>query len=55
MNNGTGASVQVTASPAAVSGEYVVLRVDSFREDSTCYQPVTQDAFHFWPVGVYVP
>jgi hypothetical protein len=55
MNNGTGGSVQVTASASAVSGDYLVFRMDSFREDSTCYQPVTQDDFHFWPVGVYVP
>jgi hypothetical protein len=55
MNNGVGATVELTASPTAASGDYVVFRMDSFREDSTCYPPVAQDDFHFWPVGVYVP
>jgi len=37
-------------------GAYAVLEVHSFRVDSsTCDYPLTEDRYHFWPVGVYVP
>lgn len=57
LNNGTAASVEVTASPTAPSGSYVVFRMDAFRENPppSCDSPITGDDFHFWPVGVYVP
>ncbi|MGD0524548.1 MAG: hypothetical protein ABSE49_05375 [Polyangiaceae bacterium] len=57
LNNGTTASVDVTAAPDAPSGSYVVFRMDFFRENPppSCDPPITGDDFHFWPVGVYVP
>jgi hypothetical protein len=57
LNNGTGASIQVTAPASAQSGDYVVLSIHSFREKPppSCYPPVSEDEYHFWPVGIYVP
>jgi hypothetical protein len=55
LNNGTGAQLQVTAPAAAKSGDFVVLKLYTFRETSGCYPPLTGDDYHFVPVGVYVP
>jgi hypothetical protein len=57
LYNGTAASLQVTAPAAAKSGDYVVMSLHSFREKPppSCYPPITEDEYHFWPVGVYVP
>ena len=57
MNNGTTASITVAAPAGAMSGDYIVLRVDSFDEkpSPSCYPPIAEDNFHFSLVGVYVP
>jgi hypothetical protein len=56
LNDGTSATLLVTMPASAQSGDYLVLSLHSFREDpATCYPPVTEDEYHFWPVGLYVP
>jgi hypothetical protein len=57
MNNDTSASLQVTAPAGAAHGDYVVFSLRSFREKPppSCYPPITEDDYHFWPVGIYVP
>jgi hypothetical protein len=56
MNDGTNGTVEVTMPLSAQSGDYLVVGIHSFREDpATCYPPATEDLFHVWPVGVYVP
>jgi hypothetical protein len=56
MNNAVGAVARVTASASAQSGDFVVLQIDSFREKPapSCDPPISEDQYHFWPVGVYV-
>lgn len=57
MNNGVGGTLHVTAPATAVSGDYAIFTIDSFREKPapSCYPPITEDNVHFWLVGVYVP
>jgi hypothetical protein len=56
MNNALGAVVRVTAPASAHSGDFVVLRIDSFREKPapSCDPPLSEDQYHFWPTGVHV-
>lgn len=55
INDGAHGVLSITIPPTAVSGDYAVLHVLSFREDATCYAPAGEDAHHLWPVGIYVP
>jgi hypothetical protein len=56
LNDGTSGTVDVTVPATAQSGDYIVVGLHSFREDpTTCEPPLTEDLYHFWPVGVYVP
>jgi hypothetical protein len=48
INDGRTATLTVTASPSAKSGDHVVVRVVSRSADRV-------DGAHYWPVGVYVP
>jgi hypothetical protein len=61
LNDGTSATLSVTVPTAAQSGDYAVFLLESKRGDpsaaypATCYPPTTEDYYHFWPVGLYVP
>jgi hypothetical protein len=55
-NDAVTGSIDVTIPAGAVSGDFAVFSVHSFREDpATCNQPPTDDLWHPWLVGVYVP
>jgi hypothetical protein len=55
-NDGVTGTMEVTIPSTATSGDFVVFSVHSFREDpATCNQPPSDDLFHQWLVGVYVP
>jgi hypothetical protein len=56
VNDGTAASLTITAPASAKSGDYVVYSVHSFREKPppSCYPSIAEDDYHFWPVGVHV-
>ena len=56
MDNGVAGTLTVALPSAAVSGDYFVFAVHSFKTSpSSCVIPVTSDAYHAWPFGVYVP
>jgi hypothetical protein len=56
MNNGTNGTITVTAPAAAGTGDFIVVIIESFRENSgNCITPADDDYDHEWPVGVYVP
>jgi len=56
MNNGTTGVVSVAVPATAQSGDWVVVEIFSFETDpSTCMAFSNRDAYHLWPVGVYVP
>lgn len=57
VNDGTSATVRVTAPATAQHGDYVVIGLHALREKPppSCYPSVSEDEYHFWPVGVYVP
>jgi hypothetical protein len=55
MNNGVEGVFRVTMPASALSGDYAIFRIDSFREGPSCYPPLSEDAYHLWPVGVFVP
>jgi hypothetical protein len=60
MNTGVAGTLTVTVPAAAEPGDYGVFFVESRRGDptgsypATCYPPLSEDYYHFWPVGVYV-
>ena len=55
MNQGVSGSLEVTLPATAKSGDYAVLVVSSFRLNSECHTPLSEDLDHRVPVGVYVP
>ncbi len=55
LNDGENAVLEVRAPPGTPSGDFAVIGLHSFREDSACLEPLAGDYFHFIPVGVYVP
>jgi hypothetical protein len=56
MNDGVRGTIDFTAPAGAQSGDYAVVRIESFRDDPrTCYPYPTGDQYHFWVVGAYVP
>ena len=57
LNNGETASVSVTVPSNAMHGDYVVFRLELYREvpPLSCYPAPDGDEYHFVPVGVFVP
>ena len=51
VNNGTTATLTVTAPAGAASGSYDLLYLYSSPEQASA----TSDLYHLWPVGIYVP
>lgn len=58
LNDGVSGTLSVTMPAAAASGDYAVIGILSFRENSGplgCDRGPDTDYYHQWPVGVYVP
>jgi hypothetical protein len=56
MNNGVTGTLNLTAPSGASSGDWAVIELRSMDGDwSSCPPPITEDTFHQWFVGVYVP
>jgi hypothetical protein len=54
INNGATATLHVTVPSSAVSGEIAVFSIHSYRQTASCAVQPLPDAYHQWPVGVYV-
>jgi hypothetical protein len=56
MNRGIVATLPVTAPASAVSGDYAVLQIESYRIDpATCFPDPRGDQYQFSLTGVFVP
>src|SRR5258708_39810683 len=54
MNNGVTGTMTVDVPASALPGDYAVLLIGSFLGTANCNPALSEDSFHYWPVGVYV-
>ena len=58
INNSQAATLSVKAPSTASSGEWITLTVESYPLDwagPTTTPAITEDAYHYWPIGIYIP